>query len=212
MWKNIKYYALAFAIILVGAVVSTGLQLVEGSLPVGHPASALAANLSGVTIGGIIMVIGFLRDSRLEEERRRAEEERQRAEEQRQRAEEEHQRAEEQRQRAEEQRQQAEEQRQRAEAAEARIQQAQAEAEERARQARAEAEDRARQARAEAEDRARQARAEAEERARQERERADRYLEEMIRINQTFMSATERLVQRLPDINGKNGEDQEPRE
>ena len=187
MWKNIKYYALAFAIILIGAVVSTGLQLVEGSLPVGHPASALAANLSGVTIGGIIMVIGFLRDSRLEEERRRAEEERQRAEEQRQRAEEEHQRA--------------EEQRQRAEAAEARIQQAQAEAEDRAQQARAEAEERARQVRAEAEDR-----------ARQERERADRYLEEMIRINQSFLSATERLVQRLPDVNGKNGEDKERRE
>ena len=198
MWKNIKYYALAFAIILVGAVVSTGLQLVEGSLPVGHPASALAANLSGVTIGGIIMVIGFLRDSRLEEERRRAEEERQRAEEQRQRAEEEHRRA--------------EEQRQRAEAAEARIQQAQAEAEARIQQAQAEAEDRAQQARAEAEERAQQARAEAEERARQERERADRYLEEMIRINQTFLSATERLVRRLPDINGNNGEDKELRE
>ena len=191
MWQNTKYYALAFAIILVGAVVSTGLQLVEGSLPVGHPASALAANLSGVTIGGIIMVIGFLRDSRLEEERRRAEEQRQRAEVEYQRA---------------------EEQRQRAEAAEARIQQAQAEAEERAQQARAEAEERAQQARAEAEDRARQARAEAEDRARQERERADRYLEEMIRINQSFLSATERLVRRLPDINGNNGEGKEPHE
>ena len=146
----------------------------------GHPASALAANLSGVTIGGIIMVVGFLRDSRLEEERRRTEEERQRAEMEYQRA---------------------EEQRQRAEAAEARIQQAQAEAEDRAQQARAEAEDRAQQARAEAEDR-----------ARQERERADRYLEEMIRINQTFLSATERLVRRLPDINGNNGEDKELRE
>ena len=84
----------------------------------------------------------------------------------------------------------AEEQRRRAEAAEARIQQARTEAEERAQQARAEAEDR----------------------ARQERERADRYLEEMIRINQSFLSATERLVRRLPDINGNNGEGKEPHE
>ena len=33
---------------------------------------ALAANLSGVTIGTIIMVIGFLKDNRLDQERKRA--------------------------------------------------------------------------------------------------------------------------------------------
>ena len=87
MWRNIKYYVLAFAIILTGTLVSTGLQLVESSLPVGHPASTLAANLSGVTLGGFIMVIGFLRDSRLEEERKRVEEERKRTKEERERAE-----------------------------------------------------------------------------------------------------------------------------
>lgn len=33
---------------------------------------ALAANVSGVTIGTIIMVIGFLKDNRLDQERKRA--------------------------------------------------------------------------------------------------------------------------------------------
>ena len=115
MWQNIKYYVLALVIIVVAALVSTGLQLLEGSLPVGHPVSTLAANLSGVTIGGIIMVIGFLRDSRLDEERKRTEEAHRRAEEAQTRAEEAQTRAEEEHNRAEQQRQ-------RAEAAEARIQ------------------------------------------------------------------------------------------
>ena len=72
MWQNIKYYAIALAIILVTTLISTGLQLLETHLPTGHPASTLATNLSGVTIGTVIMVIGFLRDSRLDQERKRA--------------------------------------------------------------------------------------------------------------------------------------------
>ena len=36
------------------------------------PLGALAANLSGVTIGTIIMVIGFLKDNRLDQERKGA--------------------------------------------------------------------------------------------------------------------------------------------
>ena len=72
MWQNIKYYAIAWAIILVTTLISTGLQLLENYFPTGHPASTLGANLSGVTIGTIIMVIGFLKDNRLDQERKRA--------------------------------------------------------------------------------------------------------------------------------------------
>ena len=72
MWQNIKYYALALTIILVTTIVSTGLQLLENAFPTGHPASSLATNLSGVTLGTIIMVIGFLRDSRLDRALKRA--------------------------------------------------------------------------------------------------------------------------------------------
>ena len=79
MWQNIKYYVLALAIIIITTLVSTALQLMGTAFPIGHPASTLATNLSGVTLGTIIMVIGFLKDSRLEEERQRAERERKRA-------------------------------------------------------------------------------------------------------------------------------------
>ena len=72
MWQNIKYYALALAVILIGASISTALQLLQAYFPIGHPVGALAANLSGVTIGTIIMVIGFLKDNRLDQERKRA--------------------------------------------------------------------------------------------------------------------------------------------
>ena len=72
MWANIKYYALALVIILVTTLVSTALQLLEGHLPIGHPVSTLATNLSGVTLGTVIMVIGFLKDNRLDQERKRA--------------------------------------------------------------------------------------------------------------------------------------------
>lgn len=72
MWQNIKYYVLALAIILLGTFVSTALQLLPDYLPIGHPVSILAANLSGVTLGSIIMVIGFLRDNRLDQALKRA--------------------------------------------------------------------------------------------------------------------------------------------
>ena len=182
MWRNIKYYVLAFVIILVGSLASTALQLVESSLPVGHPASTLAANLSGVTIGGIIMVIGFLRDSRLEEERRRAEEAQKLAKEAQEAAEA-------QRSRAKEAQEAAEAQRSRAEAAEARIEQEREEARMGREEARQEREE------------ARQGREE----ARQERERVNRYLEELIRMNQHYLSTTESLVQEIRDRNSNNG-------
>ena len=55
-----------------GAVVSTGFQLLETVFPELHPLSKLAANLAGVSVGGFIMVLAFLRDSRVDEERERA--------------------------------------------------------------------------------------------------------------------------------------------
>lgn len=79
MWKNTKYYVIALAIIYAGALVSTGFQLLEAEFPNIHPLSKLAANLSGVSVGGFIMVLGFLRDNRLDEERKRTDLERERA-------------------------------------------------------------------------------------------------------------------------------------
>ena len=71
MWQNIKLYVLAYAIMVAGAVASTAFQLLGDQFPVGHPVSAMAANLSGMSIGGLIMVLGFIRDGRVEEERQR---------------------------------------------------------------------------------------------------------------------------------------------
>ena len=79
MWQNIRYYVLAYAVMVAGALLSSGFQLLGDQFPAGHPVGTIAANLSGVTIGGLIMVIGFLKDSRVEEERKRTEAERQRA-------------------------------------------------------------------------------------------------------------------------------------
>ena len=77
--QSFKYYGLGFAIVVVAVLVSTGLQIAAGYLPAGQIASTLIANLSGITIGSIIMVIGFLRDNRLEQERQRTEEAQRRA-------------------------------------------------------------------------------------------------------------------------------------
>ncbi len=78
MWQNIKLYVLAYAIMVAGALVSSAFQLLGDQFPVGHPVSAMAANLSGMSIGGLIMVLGFIRDGRVEEERKRTAEERKR--------------------------------------------------------------------------------------------------------------------------------------
>ena len=94
MWQNVKYYALAYAIMVVGALLSSTFQILGDQFPVGHPISTVSANLSGVTVGGLFMVIGFLRDGRVEEERKRTEEERKRTEDERKRTAAERQRAE----------------------------------------------------------------------------------------------------------------------
>ena len=72
IWNNVKFYVLAFAIVLTGSLVSTGLQLLEISFPDIHPLNKLFANLSGVALGGVIMVLAFLRDNRVDQERKRA--------------------------------------------------------------------------------------------------------------------------------------------
>ena len=93
MWQNVKYYVLAYAIMVTGALLSSAFQLLGDQFPVGHPISTVSANLSGVTIGGLFMVMGFLRDSRVEEERKRTAEERKRTEAERKRTAEERKRA-----------------------------------------------------------------------------------------------------------------------
>ena len=72
MWRNIKLYVLAYAIMVAGALLSSIFQIVGDQFAVGHPISTVSANLSGISIGGLIMVLGFIRDGRVEEERKRA--------------------------------------------------------------------------------------------------------------------------------------------
>ena len=72
MWRNIKFYVIAFAIVLTGSLASAGLQLLESLFPEIHPLNKLATNLSGVTLGAVMMVLAFLRDIRLEDERKRS--------------------------------------------------------------------------------------------------------------------------------------------
>ena len=71
MWQNIKIYVLAYAIMVAGALLSSIFQMVGDQFAVGHPISTVSANLSGMSIGGLIMVLGFIRDGRIEEERKR---------------------------------------------------------------------------------------------------------------------------------------------
>ena len=119
--QNARFYVLAFAIILIAELVTTGLQLLGAYYPTGHPVAILAANLSGVTLGGIIMVIGFLRDNRLEQERKRTEaaetlvkEERKRTEAAETTAKEERKRANQERERANQERERADREQERA--------------------------------------------------------------------------------------------------
>ena len=112
--QSFKYYGLGFAIVVIAVLVSTGLQIAAGYLPAGQIASTLVANLSGITIGSIIMVIGFLRDNRLEQERQRTAQAQQRAEAAESRILEERQRAEIERERATQERENAVRERERA--------------------------------------------------------------------------------------------------
>ena len=80
IWRNVKYYVVAYIIVVAGAAVATGLQLLEGQFPEFHPLNRLAANLSGITIGTVIMVVGFIRDKRLTDAQAEANKQRKRAE------------------------------------------------------------------------------------------------------------------------------------
>ena len=70
-WRNFKFYIVGFAIVIIASLVSTGLGMLPGLFPGIHPLNQLATDLSGITLGGIIMVLGFMRDTRLEEARER---------------------------------------------------------------------------------------------------------------------------------------------
>lgn len=71
MWKNVKFYVIAFVLVLTANLIATGLNLLENLFPEIHPLNQLITSLSGVTLGGVIMVLGLLRDSRLDDERKR---------------------------------------------------------------------------------------------------------------------------------------------
>lgn len=80
MWQNVKYYAIAYGIVVLGAMVSTGFDLVENSALEFGPLNQLAANLSGITFGSVIMVVGLIRDKRFSDAQAEANKQRKRAE------------------------------------------------------------------------------------------------------------------------------------
>lgn len=79
MWQNVKYYAVAYAIVVLGVLIATALQLLEGLLPGIHPLNKLAANLSGISFGTVIMMVGLIRDKRVADAQAEANKQRQRA-------------------------------------------------------------------------------------------------------------------------------------
>ncbi len=192
MWENVKFYLLAYVIMVAGVLVSTGLQLLEAQFPMGHPAGILAANLSGITLGGLIMVIGFLRDSRLAQERKHTESERERAESERARADDERERA-----KSESERAKSESDRAKSESERAALERARADDErERAKSAAEQAV--LERARADGErERAKSER----ERAESERARADHASTELNRLRIEYENATKALIQRLEELN-----------
>ena len=79
MWQNVKYYAAAYVVVVIGVLVATGFQLLESLFPEIHPLNKLAANLSGISVGTVIMVVGLIRDKRVDDARKETNKERQRA-------------------------------------------------------------------------------------------------------------------------------------
>ena len=79
MWQNAKYYAVAYVVVVLGALISTGFRLLETSFPEIHPLNKLAAILSGISLGTVIMVVGLIRDKRVDDVRKETNNERQRA-------------------------------------------------------------------------------------------------------------------------------------
>ncbi len=79
MWQNVKYYAAAYVVVVIGVLVATGFQLLESLFPEIHPLNKLAANLSGISVGTVIMVVGLIRDKRVDDARKETNKQRQRA-------------------------------------------------------------------------------------------------------------------------------------
>ena len=79
MWQNVKYYVVAYGVVVFGALISTGFQLLEVSFPEIHPLNKLASNLSGISPGTVVMVVGLIRDKRVDDARKETNKERQRA-------------------------------------------------------------------------------------------------------------------------------------
>ena len=121
MWQNIKYYVIAYGIVVLGAFVSTGLELLPGLFPEFGPMDKLATNLSGITLGSVIMVVGLIRDKRFTDAQEEANQQRKRAEKAEAAIGQANQQAQMAVQQAEQERQQAEQERQRAQKAEAEL-------------------------------------------------------------------------------------------
>ena len=79
MWQNVKYYSVAYVVVVIGVLVATGFQLLESLFPEIHPLNKLAANLSGISVGTVIMVVGLIRDKRVDDARKETNKQRQRA-------------------------------------------------------------------------------------------------------------------------------------
>ncbi len=121
MWQNVKYYAVAYVVVVVGVLVATGFQLLEALFPEIHPLNELAANLSGISVGTVIMVVGLIRDKRVDDARKETNKERQRADKAEAAIAKANREAELSRQQAEQAREQAEQERLRARKAEAEL-------------------------------------------------------------------------------------------
>ncbi len=116
-----KYYAVAYVVVVVGVLVATGFQLLEALFPEIHPLNKLAANLSGISVGTVIMVVGLIRDKRVDDARKETNKERQRADKAEAAIAKANREAESSRQQAEQAREQAEQERLRAQKAEAEL-------------------------------------------------------------------------------------------
>ena len=86
MWQSYKLYLLALIIYTVATVVLAVLELVAMRYAEAAILARWATMLSGGFLGGFALVLGILRDDRVEKERQRAEEAQKRAEQERDRA------------------------------------------------------------------------------------------------------------------------------
>ena len=73
MWENYKLYLLALVIYTVATAALAVLELMAAHLDDSAVLARLATMLSGSFLGGFALVLGILRDDRVEKERRRAE-------------------------------------------------------------------------------------------------------------------------------------------